>query len=1446
MTSGESQRWHGQRSSFTWEQDALDFVKAKLPSAEPYRAWQTFTFTGPHGHVREVDLLLAAPGGLFLVEIKSHPGTAANNGSTWLFRDGTAVRTIENPLHFTDQKAKELRTQLQRAADQLPGPPVVIPRVEAAVFLSAENLRCEFDEFQRQRVYGRDGLTGQTKLPGIWKDFLNQPPASERRRITPALSRKLPELLRRIGSRLHQGKRVGPYELQARSFDAGPTWEDYLAANPSLPKDQPRRVRVYLSEQTATEEEKASTRRAAHREYLAIQGISHEGIVRAEQYSDELLAGPAVIFRHGERWRRLDHFIAAEGEGLAIETRLDMIRQVGEALDHAHRRHLYHRALAPRSVYVELDGNYPRLRIADWQVASRPHPATTPSTPSSRLSTPAALLRHVERSAGPYLAPEFTSPGALAELLDVFGLGAISYLILTGQAPAADREELARKLTSDSEHALVPSSVADSISPDLDTLVRRATARHHAERTRSIRDFLRVLDRIEQALAEPDEAADADPLTAGIGDFIQGWEVKRVLGKGSTSRALLVTRDNSQRVFKVALNEAAARRLCREAEELSRLNDSHVARLLDEPFPFGPPGHERTLIGVEYVGDHTLAEELRRTGPAAMSLYELEHLGDDLFQAVDFLHKRQVWHRDIKPENLALRKLPRKDRELVLFDFSAAGAPDTDLEVGTRDYIDPFLGPPRRTRYDHAAELYAVAVTLHEMVSGELPSWGDGITPAGFLGEDEQVQLAADVFDPVIRDGLVAFFRKAFQREAADRFGSPYEMRQAWSKIFADVASAPPLSTPSTDDAVDDTDERTWEEIQAMRDEAAARATRETGLVAAGLSPHAQSAAHRYLDAETAGDLAEVPAHRIRALKGIGRDPQLELIRRSMQWRERFDVSETSLPQPDIQTSDSERIMGSAPDQSLQEPPGKRADADDEALARLPLDEVARRLVPAAPPVLRQITGQAAYAPGRYVGVWTDRAEVARDLRMSVAEVAAHLDRMRARWAKSVRELKSVRDDVVGIVRAHGRVQDAGQLASALLTARGADLDAPAERLRVAAVCVRAAIETEERLERPRLLTRRLGSSVIVTLTGEGEDGDTPRAEDLFAYAELLSEEAARLAARDPLASAAEVRKALREVDTPDHSARLSDTDLVQLAAAASQNAAVNTRFELYPRDMDKLRALRLSQAGSLLNTANSAGFVRRVLLRFPDLTDPPEPGEIPGLLAEMGWKTAPLGDEGDVLHLRSSTVSLTRQWERQSTSVTSRAANLAYVHERLAEARRLGGFVAVKTRVERGTALCGYLAGLEGVAAVDVGALFVRLLREVVAEQGRPRWDVVLAADSDSASPAARTGFAALLAKTWERLAAQIRAIGDNGCIVLLHDATPLARYSGGLDVLAKLAVAARDSEESPFGLWLLCPMPDPQGLPLLDGQTVGVIPGDAEQLYVPDDFARKDSKAS
>lgn len=56
-------------SSFAWEQDALDFVRERLPDQEPFQAWSNFEFIADDGSVNEVDLLVLAPSGFFLIEI---------------------------------------------------------------------------------------------------------------------------------------------------------------------------------------------------------------------------------------------------------------------------------------------------------------------------------------------------------------------------------------------------------------------------------------------------------------------------------------------------------------------------------------------------------------------------------------------------------------------------------------------------------------------------------------------------------------------------------------------------------------------------------------------------------------------------------------------------------------------------------------------------------------------------------------------------------------------------------------------------------------------------------------------------------------------------------------------------------------------------------------------------------------------------------------------------------------------------------------------------------------------------------------------------------------------------------------------------------------------------------------------------------------------------------
>jgi hypothetical protein len=166
-----------------------------------------------------------------------------------------------------------------------------------------------------------------------------------------------------------------------------------------------------------------------------------------------------------------------------------------------------------------------------------------------------------------------------------------------------------------------------------------------------------------------------------------------------------------------------------------------------------------------------------------------------------------------------------------------------------------------------------------------------------------------------------------------------------------------------------------------------------------------------------------------------------------------------------------------------------------------------------------------------------------------------------------------------------------------------------------------------------------------------------------------------------------------------------------------------------------------------------------------------------------------------------------------------------------------------IKSRVKDAVAVAAELARQDGVTPVPVARLFVSALRDIVTERGKPRWESVLAADSADAAPTAHMGFGRLVDTAWERIDAHVRAQPG---IVLLHDATPLARYPGGMDLLARLASAGRQADEMPHGLWLLCPMEDPRRPALLDGQIVGAL-GDGEQVVIrPAAPSRAERRAS
>ena len=843
-------------SEYPWERDALAFVRGRLPDIEPYQVWTNFEFIADDGSINEVDLLALTPKGFHLVEIKSAPGVVEGDRGAWTWRHEKRVRTVDNPLLLANRKAKKLIALLRRQPAMRSVPS---PFLEARVFLSHESVDCRLPAELRGRVHLRDAGAGRAERPGIVAALTRGAPPAGRRCDRP-LARALLRAMEEAGVRRSQRSRqVGDYRLDELLLE-GPGYQDWTAHHVAVESERAR-VRIYGAPRGVSDEERAALARAAEREYRILQDVRHEGILAAKAFTGHPL-GPALVFAHRDGAERFDHWLAARAERLDVDVRIHLLRQIAEALRHAHARRLVHRALSPQSLLVlDPDAALPRVQVFNWQTGARgAGTAGAVTSGATRLGT------LVEEAAWIYLAPEaVTGHGAPAEQSDVFSLGALACHLFSGRAPASSPIEMNERLRR--EQGLRISSVLDGAGESLQRLVQDATHPDVSLRLASVADFLAGLEAVEDELTAPEVRSRPDPLEARPGDELEhGLAVKRRLGRGSTALALLVERGGREQVLKVALSSEDNGRLEAEAEVLRRLRHQSVVEL-HEVLRFG----DRVGLLMARAGRETLADRLREEGSLHLEL--LERFGEDLLAAVDWLEQQGVPHRDVKPENLGVAKVGSR-LHLVLFDFSLARTPAENVRAGTRPYLDPFLAARRPPRWDTHAERFAAAVTLHEMAAGSLPRWGDGRSEPAVL--DCEATVDADAFEPAVREGLTAFFGRALRREFGERFDNAQEMLRAWRQVF--LAASRPETVPDPPPA-------------AVPDPPPAAgvvgAALDTLLAEIGLSARGLHAAER-MNVRTVRDLLAFPLIRVNRMRGVGSRTRRELTELARRLAERF------------------------------------------------------------------------------------------------------------------------------------------------------------------------------------------------------------------------------------------------------------------------------------------------------------------------------------------------------------------------------------------------------------------------------------------------------------------------------------------------------------------------------------------------------------------------------
>lgn len=1423
-----SERWHGGApSEFPWEREALDFIREGLPDHEPYRAWPLFEVLTGEGQVYEVDLLVVAKQGFWLVEIKSRPGTVSGDGYTWTWSDPEGRRhSLDNPLLLANRKAKALASILkaQPSAKKLK---TAFPWLDALVFLSHPGVRIDLEGTAALRVLARDRPAGD--------------PAGERKGILAALLRRdapglgpPPRTLldaptaRAIGRALEEAgirpsrksRRVGDYTCGTLLAD-GPGYQDAAAEHASL-KGVHARVRRYLVARAASEDERQRLRSAAQREYRILRSLDHAGILKALDYRDED-TGPTILFDRDPEATRLDHHLATlarDGKPLPLELKIHILREVADAVRYAHTKGVIHRALSPESILlVNPTSERPQVKLFNFQVSIRDR--------LSDLSNLTNVEGLVDSGSLVYMAPEaISSYSEVTKAADVFSLGALAYRLFTGKRPGANISEVHQTLR---EHGgLRVSAGVDGAGPALENLIYESTRGDVDERLGVVEEFLVALDLFEEEVTAPAPLPATDPLLAKRGDRLEhGLVVERVLGKGSTALALLVKtpEDGSERVLKVALDEKENKRLLSEAEALKEIRSEFIVEV-DRVLTVG----SRTAILLKKAGDETLASYLAKEGRLSNDL--LQRFGENLLEAVASLERHGIPHRDIKPDNIGVHSPRKQSYQLVLFDFSLARAPLDNIHLGTPPYREPFLSLRKPPRWDPAADRYSAAVTLYEMAAGSRPQYGDGRSDPAVT--QAPLTLDPSIFDAGLKDGLTSFFEKTLCREVERRFRDAEEMKRAWSDVFR-KAEARPESAPAA--------------AESVAPPSFAHIRPDSMVVALGLSTRAVNALDR-IEVLNVRDLVRLSLGRVYVLRGVGRKTRIEIRSAVSQLRSRFPELLVESPPPTPAPPESREV----------EPPaGERSDVGEYEAASL--EALCQRFLAPKPngrgektwAIRAALLGLGA-PPRPAPGSWPSQSDVARVRGVSRPLVTQVLSADRNRWLSKDTWMTLLREEVLALIAAHGGVVTSRELTELILAKRASGGVGDPQALEMASAVGRAAAEAEQGLTEPRFVVVRGKGATFVALT-----------EPLAQWAARLGERADAIAAEDPLVSPMRALQRLREIEPPDSPARkgapaasiVQDDRLLHLATAASRTATNSARGELYPRGMAAERALALARgavSGLGLGDPAKGGdefspedAAQRVRNRYPEAAPLPARPALDALLRDLGMEVEWDGAKGvyrrsqpGILYTRGSSIvgSLpTTGTSRRPPPDSPEALAAREFEERLKTARDKGGFLVIGARPPEAMACEKQLVRRLGVERISCDRLLIDGLRAAAAEM-RVDWSVVVDTDREGPGTADWRMLLQLVEVAVPRIEAELLRRAQP--VLLVH--LGLLRRYGQLILLERLRDQAGRRGVCP-AVWALLVGDEQSDLPKLDGEEVPIL-SRGQWVRAPEEWIRNEHR--
>ena len=355
-------------------------------------------------------------------------------------------------------------------------------------------------------------------------------------------------------------QRVGGYEL-IREIGRGGMGIVYEAHQPGLARNVALKM-VRNAVAASAAQDLARLRNEAE----SIARLSHPAIVAVHDMgSDE---GQFWFTMQLIRGKNLAHF--ADRFRSDPRDAVRVVREIAEAIEHAHRRGILHRDIKPGNILLDEEG---QPHVSDFGLARRVDFDSSLTHTGTILGTPS------------YLAPEqLIDPRSVTTAADVYGLGAVLYFLLTGQPPVVADSIIEAVDKIRNQSIAPPSRWNPLISKDLDAVCGHCLEKRPEDRYSSAgalaMDLQRVLD------GQPVEAR---PIS--MWEQINRWRQRNpglawlsasvialslLLMIGSTAAAVLLAR--ATRLTQESLEQQIAAKQELESEKQSTLQNLYEAR----------------------------------------------------------------------------------------------------------------------------------------------------------------------------------------------------------------------------------------------------------------------------------------------------------------------------------------------------------------------------------------------------------------------------------------------------------------------------------------------------------------------------------------------------------------------------------------------------------------------------------------------------------------------------------------------------------------------------------------------------------------------------------------------------------------------------------------------------------------------------------------------------